>query len=261
MQKKFLPVALLSFIYLFYGCTKSVDPNAEGGMCDRLHKVKIVTAKTTYYVGDTIQLNVNDEVDGFYSWRHSSIPNDLSLGTGFHTDYATKTYQGWFYLSVNNVECNETVHDSIYIEVINKPAVAPCDPANNTANFSSIPDISFSTATYAINYSYNRKYIGGYKSYGYPDINVYFHPYWLDKEPEDGAYTVATGSIAFGSENVYEVFITSIYSSIFFQPQGGKAYVTHVNGKLQVTFCDVPLRGDLGGAPYTTTVTGKLTAP
>lgn len=259
-MQKILSTLVCSFmLFSFSACKKSID--AQDSMCERLQKVKIVTAKTTYYVGDTIQLNVSDEVDGFYNWRHSVMPNDVSLGTGYRTDYTTKTQQGWFYLSINNVECNTTVYDSIYIQVINRPADAPCDPANNTASFSSIPDISFSSATYEIDYSWNRKVIRGYQSFGYPDINVYFHPYWLDKEPEDGEYTVSTGGMGFGSENVYEVFITSLYSSIFFQPQGGKAYLTHENGKLRVTFCNIQLSGDLGGAAYTTSVSGRLTAP
>lgn len=239
-------------------CEKNV-PGAD--MCERMQTVKIVTDKTSYFVGDTIQLNVSDEVNGFYSWRHSVMPNDISLGVGYYTSYATKTQQGWYYLTISNPDCNLTVHDSIYLEVLNKPADAPCDPENNKASFSAIPDISFANATYEIDYTWNRRVIRGYQSFGYPDINVYFHPYWLDKEPEDGEYTVSTGGMAFGSENVYEVFITSLYNSIFFQPRGGKAYVTHVNGKLRVTFCDVELSGSIGGPVYVTSVTGKLTAP
>lgn len=258
MQRASLVYAGILSLLLLNGCTKSSDTLIEE-YCNQLKSVKIVTEKTSYYVGEPIQLNVSLEVDGFYYWRHSQMPNDISNDADYYTDYATKTNQGWYYLTISNSDC-ETLHDSIYIEVLNKPADAPCDPANNTASFSSIPDIAFTDATYAIDYTWNRKYIGGYQSFGYPDINLYFHPYWLDKEPEDGEYTIATGGMAFGSENVYEVFITSLYSSIFFQPRnGGKAYVTHVNGKLRVTFCNIELSGSLGGPVYTTTVTGRLT--
>jgi hypothetical protein len=260
MRKIFFFTLIVCFLSALSSCTKHVDPNAEGGICDRLDKVRIVTNKTTYYIGDTIDLAVTDVVNGFYTWRHSVIPNDLSTDTGVHIDYATKDYEGWFYLNINSVECNESVNDSIYIEVVNKPADAPCDPTNNTANFSSIPNISFSSTTYDIDPSYNRKYIRGYQSFGYPDIVVYFHPFWLDKEPEDGEYDMGSGGIGFGSSNVYEVFITSTYSGIFFEPTGGEAYVSHVNGKLQVKFCDVPLSGSFGGNSFTTTVSGKLTA-
>ena len=258
MQKALLISASLLFMLVFNGCTKSsVSPEEE--YCNELKKVKIVTAKTSYYVGEPIQLDVSTVVSGYYTWRHSKMPNDISLDEDYYTDYATKINEGWYYLTISNPDC-ETLHDSIYIEVINEPVDAPCDPSNNTASFSSIPDIAFSTATYGIDYTWNRRYIGGYQSFGYPDINVYFHPFWLEQEPEDGEYTVATGGMAFGSENVYEVFITSLYSSIFFQPTGGKAYVTHVNGKLQVTFCGVELTGSIGGPVYKTTVTGRLTA-
>ncbi len=95
---------------------------------------------------------------------------------------------------------------------------------------------------------------------GYPDFNIYFEYYWNNKEPEDGAYDISN-TITFDDGNPYSVFIASTYSSIYFQANPGKVYVSHVNGKIQVTFCNITFSGSLGGPTYTTSATGNLSAP
>lgn len=96
--------------------------------------------------------------------------------------------------------------------------------------------------------------------YGYPTFDVYFESYWNNTEPEDGAYTIST-DIAFPENDPYTVFIACNYEDIYFESQPGTVYVTHVNGKLQVTFCNLTLTGNFGNDNYSTTAEGNIDAP
>jgi hypothetical protein len=160
---------------------------------------------------------------------------------------------------VGNSECSSQ-YDSVYIKVINKVVTPPCNPANNTVTFSSIPDISFSSASWTMDPTWNCRVLRGYQAFGYPDLKIYFHSYWNTREPEDGAYDMAS-TLTFPDNNLYTVFVVSLYSGIYFQPHPGKVYVAHVNGKIQATFCNLTLSGSTGGPSYTETASGKLTAP
>src|SRR5882724_4003396 len=250
----FVAAGLCCFI-LFGGCFKDSGSN----VCELIRNIKIYGAKTSYYVGDPVNLNTTKVPNGYFSWRKANGPYDISNTNEVSISYCEKSDEGWYYLSVSNSDCT-THYDSVYISVINKPATAPCTPANNTVTFSSIPSISFTAATWGMDGTWNCKNLHGYQSFGYPDINIYFYYYWNTREPEDGEYSIASG-IAFPEGLTYSVFLATTYSSVYFQPTGGKVYVSHVNGKIQVSFCSVPFSGDLGGPAFTTTATGKLTAP
>ena len=257
MKKNYISVAIACALIgsLVISCKKS---NPEDN-CAQILQVKITGARTSYYTGDTISLGTSLLPDGLYIWNQSNVMNAISNGPTVFIPSCTKYDEGWYYLAVSYPDC-ASHFDSVYIKVTNKPAVAPCTPANNTVTFSSIPSIAFSSASWQIDPSWNFKDLSGYQSYGYPDINIYFHPYWNNKEPEDGEYTV--GNMASFSDNdLYKIAMTSLYSSVYFEAGPGKAYVSHVGGKIQVTFCSVPFSGDLGNQAYTTSASGRLTAP
>lgn len=98
-------------------------------------------------------------------------------------------------------------------------------------------------------------------AYGYPTFTLWFHPYWNNLDPEDGAYTVI-GDNAFEDPGPYEVYIEANYGGLLLQSQPGTTvYVTHVNGKIQVTICSVTLGGDEGFGYVSTTASGELGAP
>jgi len=248
-----LPLALLLFI-LSVGCKKSSTDN-----CAQIPQVKITGAKKSYFVGDTIKLGTNMTPLGLYSWRTTNSLNEISNTDGVFIPSCTKYDEGWYYLVVSYPDC-ATHFDSVYISVINKAATAPCTPTNNTVTFSAIPDITFGSCNWGLDPSWNRMDLSANTSYGYPDFNIYFNPYWNNKDPEDGAYNISP-SIAFDQNDLYTVFISSTYESVYFQSGTGQVYVSHVGGKLRVTFCSVSFSGDLGGPSNTITASGMLTAP
>jgi hypothetical protein len=254
---RFLAGLSLFFSLLFAGCVKSGVSTLDN--CNTIRKAKITGAQPSYYTGDEISLKCSVKPEAFFSWRKKDGPSDASNSPTLNISSCTKYDEGWYYLVVSNPDCTTRI-DSVYIAVLNKPATAPCTPSNNTVSFSSIPGITFSKASFGIDPSWNCKTLTGYQALGYPDINVYFNYYWNSREPEDGEYSIAS-TPTFSDNNLYTVLITSLYSSIYFQARPGKVYVSHVNGKLQVTFCSLTLSGSLGGPTYTTTATGRITAP
>ena len=247
-----LPFVLAFFLFL-NGCKKSGSDEEDN--CTQIPKVKITGAKTTtYYVGDTIQLGTNITPLGLYSWRTTNSLNEISNSDGVFIPSCTKYDEGWYYLSVSYPDCASHM-DSVYITVTNKAETAPCNPSNNTVTCSSIPNFTFGSITYGIDPGMGLKDLSGNQSF-----NIYFNPYWTSKEPEDGAYNISPTS-TFDQNDLYTVYINFIYSSIFFEAGQGKVYVSHVGGKLRVTFCSLSFSGSLGGPAYTTTASGMLTAP
>lgn len=253
---KYIEFALLSFfVSTFCSCKKQQPDN-----CQEIQQVRITGAKDSYYVGDTISLTVNMlPTIALFSWSQGSNPNSISGSQNLFIYPCSKANEGWYYMSVSYPECASNL-DSVYISVKNKPATAPCNPANNTVSFSSMPNITVSSVTWAMDLNYNRKRMRGYYASGYPDISIYFNLYWNTKEPEDGEYYVG-GESTLSDSDPYSVHISSIYSSILFRSNSGKLYVTHVNGKLQVKFCGVNLSGTNGSSSFNSTATGTLMAP
>jgi len=249
-----LPLALL-ILTLLGGCKKSQSTDN----CAQIPLVKITGAKSSYFVGDTIKLGTNITPLGLYSWHTTHSLNEISNTDGVFIPSCTKYDEGWYYLAVSYPDC-ASHFDSVYISVTNKAVAAPCTPSNNSVSFSAIPDITFGSCNWGLDPSWNRMDLSANTTYGYPDLNIYFNPYWNGKDPEDGAYNISP-SMAFDQNDLYTVFISSTYQSVYFESGSGQVYVSHVNGKVRVTFCDLSFSGSLGGSAYTTTASGMLTAP
>ena len=150
-------LCIVCTITLFSSCSKNTDSSAN--QCAMVRNVKIKTAKTTYYQGETINLSTTTTPDGYYSWYFGKYSGIISSTTGYSVYGCSKGDAGWYYLSVDNVDC-PVRYDSIYINVINKPDSAPCSQTNNTVSFSSIPDISF-TPTVSIDPNWGVKLMYG----------------------------------------------------------------------------------------------------
>jgi hypothetical protein len=262
MKYSFL-TALVSLTVLLSGCQKANEKDSDSDPdpnCVKIKNVKIVAEKDSITVGDDLHLGINETPDiALYIWTRGGDPTMISNDETLDINYAEKSDEGWYYLNVSYPDCESHV-DSIYITVKNKLVTAPCSPTNNTVTFSSIPDISPATVGWSYNTSWNRRVLAAHGAYGYPDFNIYFNTYWDTTEPEDGEYSITTMSDT-DEYPPYTVYISSLYSSILFQAGSGKIYVSHVNGKLRVTFCSVSLTGSNGSNSFTTTASGMLTAP
>lgn len=253
---------LLATCVIINSCSKlseAINGN-DTSVCDSIAKVKIRGAKSLYYVGDPISLSVSNVTNIFYSWRGANTFGELSNSSTLNVSSCTKDYQGWIYVLASNPNCISHV-DSVYLNIQNKPVTPPCSPTNNTVTFNGLPDITVSKPTWGLDPTYGEKDMSASTYSG--DFDLYFNPYWNTKEPEDGVYTVTNTPTFLDASSVYTVYIATISQSIYFSPNNttDKVYVTHQNGKLQVTFCSVSLSGSLGGPSYKAIATGKLTAP
>jgi hypothetical protein len=137
---------------------------------------------------------------------------------------------------------------SVMVDTIGAP---PCNPANNTITFSTAgigPISLYGTTTVASGGSYQ---IVGNGQGG--DITLEFAG---TTQPKPGVYTIQGQS---GSFLTGDVRVSLVSSSIYWQSNTGKVYVTLVNGRVVATFCNVSFSGSLEGPTYTTLASGKVT--
>ncbi|HEY8893623.1 MAG TPA: hypothetical protein VIM79_02370 [Niastella sp.] len=241
------------------GVLCSCKKSAEEENCAGIQQLKIAAEKTSFYVGDEIYLSaLADDLPAtaYFQWTHTNRVNYISNSPEVNISYAEKADEGWFYMHANYPGCPIKI-DSIYITVKNKPAISPCNPTNNAVKFSSIPDIAPATVSWSYDPSWKRRVLKAYGGTGYPDFKIYFNTYWDAKEPEDGEYNIVTMAKTH-EYPPYTVTISSLYSGIYFESGVGKVYVSHVNNKLRVTFCNIQFNDGTG---IKTTATGALTAP
>jgi hypothetical protein len=256
----------MNFVYFaivigLTGVLCSCKKTAEEENCAGIQQLKIVAEKTSFYVGDKIYLHAQADATAvaYFKWTHTNRVNYISNSPEVDIDYAEKADEGWFYMHANYPGCPIKI-DSIYITVKNRPTISPCNPANNAVKFSSIPDIAPATVSWSYDPSWKRRVLKAYGGTGYPDFKIYFNTFWDAKEPEDGEYGIAYMP-ATNEYPPYTVYISSLYSGILFEAGVGKVYVSHVNNKLRVTFCNISFIGISGGTGIKTTATGALTAP
>jgi hypothetical protein len=196
---------------------------------------------------------------GLYQWTLNNNPNTVSGTTQIYNGSVTKADEGWYHLTVSHPDC-AFIQDSVFIPVLNRPEISPCKPAVNTATFSNMPSAQFLSVTYGRDPDFGTRSIGGYYANGYPDLKIHFNHYWDAKEPEDGAYSVShfTSLTEF---NPYSVHMQVKYGDILFSATTGKAYVSHTNGKITVTFCGVDFSGSYSGTAFKSNGTGSISAP
>ena len=239
----------------FWGCKKNEDVDN----CSQIQKVEIVAAKTNVYTGDTIWLQTNIIPPiSLYNWSRGPNSNLTWTDPQVFIYPCSKRDEGWYYLNVSYPECAYK-NDSIFIAVLNQPVTPPCSPADNTVSLSSLSDLSFGSTSYGLDPSFNCKLLSG-NGGGYPVFNIYLNAFWNNREPEDGAYNIRN-QLDFNESDPYSVYMNTSYSGVLFQANPGKVYVTHVNGKLTVSFCSITMSGNLGGPSFSTSGTGAIVAP
>ncbi|MEP7373194.1 MAG: hypothetical protein ABI675_07350 [Chitinophagaceae bacterium] len=204
-------------------------------------------------IGDTIKIHTQ-EVGGYrlYSWRG---PNYFTSQEPRNIIYdAELKHEGWYYVTISNNECYGKA-DSVYVDVKLKQGTPPCSIPNNTCEINNQFSDAYSSVVKQFNPTTDFLMLEGR---GPSSLEIDFHPYWKTKEPEDGIYdTVDIPS--FGIDGNYnKVFISTVKSNIYFScRENQKVYVSHVNGKLQVRFCNLTM-GGYNGYSFTTIASGNL---
>jgi hypothetical protein len=222
-------------VFIFTSCKKA------GSDCS--NDIQLTATKTTPTVGESftitaLKVSDNDQ----FQW---SAPGNYSggvYGNTFTVDNPGYQDRGWYYCNKSNTACGQTIYDSIFIDLKLKQGTAPCTPANNSLDGSSIPTTNFYSVSKKFDPTLNGKELYGTATNGYPtDFRVLFNSNNGNTEPLDGIYTT-TNTFLFSQTDPYVwVSLSFVYGGQFFHCHPDMdVFVSHVNGKLSASFCNVP---------------------
>jgi hypothetical protein len=251
-KAKSLLIIIISSLALF-SCTKT-DEDADANTCSNMRHLRI-TATTPVTIGQEIKMSV-PEVGGYrlYNWSGPDNFNNYQY-PDYSIGYAELKHEGWYYVSVSNSSCEIKV-DSVYIDVKLPQGTPSCTVANNNTTYSNLFDDSYTSVTKGIEPTLALKSLS---ATGNGNMIIYFHHYWRTAEPEDGIYTtINTPLFEQFDANYNKVYITTTKGSIYWgSHENQQVYVSHVNGKLQVRFCNLNMSG-YNGTSYFTSASGNV---
>lgn len=249
MKHQFYLIILL--LITLVSCTK----NKSNDTCPPSMELKTSNASPT--IGESFTINAPKETDNdIYYWSgpgysESTNSNTLSINDVKYSN------RGWYYCAKSNSNCNQTIRDSIFIDVKLSQEAPPCTLTNNFFSSSNlVADITLTSVTEQMDPTFNGMGVYGGDAFGRPSLRVLFNSYNGNTEPIDGVY-ITNNSLVFDVTQEYNVVSVSFnYNGIFFHCQPNqKVYVSHVNGKIQVSFCDMVF----SDGSNTTTCKAKMT--
>lgn len=249
---KHCPYSLLTaalLIFTFYGCKNDTTKCSTD--------IQLVATNTAPTVGESFTISATKVSDNdLFNW---SGPGNFSgiYGNSITVDNPGYLARGWYYCSKSNVECNQTIFDSIFIDMKLRQGTPPCTNANNALTGNIIPNTSFYSVIKNFDPTFNGKALYAVASSGYPtDFRVLFNSNNGNIEPLDGIYSTKN-SITFSPTDPYvAVSLSFIYAGQFFHCHPDKdVFVSHTGGKLSASFCNVPF----SNGSIIMNVSGKLT--
>jgi hypothetical protein len=237
-MKKSLVLFPLVFIF-FFSCIKGKSN------CKNIAKAT-VTSNSPVTIGETITFSTQ-EVGGYrtYEWRGPDH-YDWSYPANSIT-YAELKNEGWYYLeiySMNGDYCRKS--DSVYIDVKLKQGTPPCTLANNTSTFNNMASDTYTAVVKMNDAGLSLKKLTTVWP-SQKNIGIYFHPHWNWIEPEDGIYTTSDIPVWGQTDfNYNQLYIETVKNSTLWTSRlDQEVYVSHVNGKLQVRFCNLNMGGTI----------------
>ena len=245
---KLLTLITLCLLLLLTGCKKST-------VCAT--SIGLTASSTTPTVGESFTITASSAYDeDMFQWSGPGVSsgNYTNSMTVYQAGYLDR---GWYYCSKSNPDCGQTIYDSIFIDMKLRQGSAPCTPVNNTLDGSSIPTSNFYSVSKIFDPSFNGKALYCSASLGYPnDFRVLFNSNNGNVEPVDGIYTT-TNSILFSQTDPYVwVSLSFVYGGQFYHSHANKdVFVSHINGKLSASFCNIPF----SNGTYIINCSGKVT--
>ena len=222
-------------------------------------EINLTATSTTPTVGESFSITATQvDVNDMFQWFGPGLSSGVH-GSSVTIDNPAYEARGWYHCAKSNVDCGETVYDSIFIDVKLRQGTAPCTVANNRLECSSVPDADFYSVQKRFDPVFNAMSLYGQAGIGYPsDFKLLFNSYNGNTEPVDGIYTTQN-SPTFGVTDPYvAVSLSFVYGGQYFHSHPGKdVYVSHVNGKLSARFCGIPFSN---GANIIT-CSGTITEP
>jgi hypothetical protein len=160
--------------------------------------------------------------------------------------------EGWYSVRITHDSCT-TVEDSVYVDIRLPQGVPDCTLTDGEVSFDNMQKIS-PAGIRSIGES-----IGGFQIYAggfYSDIYMNFSDFWIDRELEDGIYYTSNDPFPDDLDRINFRVVTNSFS--FYAKANLPVYISHVNGKVRVSFCNIPI-SDSNGVGLSSIMTGQLT--
>lgn len=241
-MKKWIAFLALSAV-LFTSCDKlkSESPNEA---CNRLNNTRI-SGDTVVAIGGTLQLSVHTQAaDNDFIYTNWWGPNNFSAQDQQQVSLSNFNlpHRGWYYVRVKSRAYGCERVDSVYVNTTLPQGTAPCSQALNSYLYNNMGGSGFTYTDKTI--AQAMKVLEGHSLF--TDVTVQFHPYFVDREPLDGVYSISNDPYWSQTDlSASQVYVKAVVSSTFIQANNTaqKVYVSHVGGKLQVQFCNLAMSG------------------
>ena len=167
---------------------------------------------------------------------------------------------GWYYCNAYLPGCN-AVQDSIYIDVQYEQGTPSCNVTDNVVTGTGVPTLQATSVIKRFDQSWESKSLYASGSFGYPTYTFLFNSFNGNTELKDGIYITSSVQAFDPLQDENIIYAQCQYSSYFFKSQPDqKVYVSHVNGKLRIAFCDLMFSGDNGNSEMvTSSFSGQVT--
>lgn len=203
--------------------------------------MKLTASDATPTIGDPFEISTTKESDNdIFNWSGPEL-SQMSSSNKISFLEAKFSNRGWYYCTKSNSQCNTIFRDSIYIDVKLSQEPVPCVLTDNFFKCNNLTaDATLTSVTKGMDPTFNAMGVYGGDRFGFPGLRVLFNSYNGSGEPLDGVY-MTNDRLTFDIFQPYNlVSISFNYNGSFFHcAPNQKLYVKHVNGKIQVAYCDM----------------------
>lgn len=241
---------------LSFSCTKSTITNNTNTntnpICNILDTLKCSPIDPVVK-GESVYFNVGYMQGAYYTWENrayfTKYDRDPIISEADFKD------EGWYYLTVTHRDCKNFVYDSVYVDVKLKQGSPSCTPKNNFGDFTGVfQDQNYSNFKFAKGFSSME---GGCDADN-GDLMIHLSSYYATKPIEDGIYYTQS-SMPNESERDRISFYMVSQNILLYPTTNEPVYVSHVNGKVCVTFCNIEFSGYLGATYLSSKLSLKIT--
>lgn len=258
MKASFYPYLLVISVFFFVLSCSKIDlfENKEN-ICLKFKNLHIKPIKS-FTCGDEIILFVDTFEGARYSW---TTPD------GFSYDYqnlivtreAELYKEGWYHVYISCDTC-VSIHDSVYVDINLKQGNPSCNTLPNTSQYKN--GIAIPTKDFNSLYIDSNSYFEVRADNRIGSLNIIFHPKWTKEKLKPGIYYTSTGGLPDDKYDYDKVSIHDFYNGFLWSAEiNHPVYVKYVNGKLSITYCDIPLITTDNGVRYMTHSSTNITMP
>jgi hypothetical protein len=258
MKASFNPYLLVISVFFFaVSCNKLDLFDKKENICLKFKNLHIKPTKS-FTCGDEIILFVDTFEGARYSWT-TPEGNNYDYQNLIVTRDAELYKEGWYHVYISCDTC-VSIHDSVYVDINLKQGTPSCTTMLNTSEYRN--GITVPTKNFNYLYIDSNSYfeVKAFNSIG--DLSIFFHPKWTKEKLKPGIYYTSTGGLPYDKYDYDKVSIHDRYNGFIWNAENNQpVYVKYVNGKLSITYCDMPLITTDNGMRYMTHSSTNIILP